>query len=190
MGWDDQTEKPQNWPQVSQRQSPEDSPFVARFCGVLLWRRIRQIAFASQATPMHLPNNTFPSSTTLLYSSFTSHLPFLCCLFGPKVSFTCSPFIEPAKENLFIFSRTWSLADLQSCWWLSCAVCPAAELTRSQGENHRPWAAPRFSLTRYLSRVKTWQIYHVWCHLTDSANECKWHKEHVEQMEWDMHVKN
>lgn len=48
----------------------------------------------------------------------------------------------------------------------------------------------RFSLVRSQNCFKPQQIYTVWCHLTAPASECKWHKEHVEQMEWDMHVKN
>lgn len=47
-----------------------------------------------------------------------------------------------------------------------------------------------FSLMRSQNCFKPRQIYTVWCHLTAPASECKWHKEHVEQMEWDMHVKN
>lgn len=69
------------------------------------------------------------------------------------------------------------------------ALCPGLCSPGAPGETAH-LGLLRISLLVYPSCLKTQQIFNVWCHLTASANECKWHKEHVEQMEWDMHVKN
>lgn len=128
-----------------------------------------------------------PSNAAFLYSSFTSHLPCRCCLFGHKVSYISSPITNPLQ-------RVLSPPDpggtaVRTCWWHSHN---SALSWMNSGLREQPpdLELLRFSLMRSQNCFKPRQIYTVWCHLTAPASECKWHKEHVEQMEWDMHVKN
>lgn len=76
-----------------------------------------------------------------------------------------------------------------TCWWHSHNTA-LSWMSPGLREQTPDLELLLFSLVRSQNCFKPRQIYTVWCHLTAPASECKWHKEHVEQMEWDMHVKN
>lgn len=182
---------------ISQRQRLRAPSLWAPFCGVLPWWGIRPTALASQVITWL--STAFP--TEHCFPLFLLHVPFafLCCLFGHWVLHTRSHPINPAEDSRF-FSLPVHKGRMEHIWqvqprWcenllvMLTALCPGLCSPGAPGETAH-LGLLRISLLVYPSCLKTQQIFNVWCHLTASANECKWHKEHVEQMEWDMHVKN
>lgn len=81
----------------------------AHFCGVLLWWRIRQGAFAWQLIPMHIPNTTFPIEhyfpLFLLYITFAFTMLFIWArnfLYMQSLHKSCKgqPFFPPKPEGI------------------------------------------------------------------------------------------
>lgn len=174
LGWPHcQTPKPVG---ISQRQSPK---------APRLWFAPVVVKHTESICSGVIP--PFPPSAAFFYSSFTSRLPCCCCLFGHRVSYTSSP-IKILHRRVFFPPDPGGTA-VRACWW-RFHHSALSWMNPGLREQTPDLELLRFSLVRSQNCFKPRQIYTVWCHLTVPASECKWHKEHVEQMEWDMHVKN
>lgn len=176
VGWSNHTAKPQ-----SQWILPKGRVWRLPDCGLCLWLRSTQRAFVQEG--FHLSHWVLHSFIPPLHHT---------CLVVIVYSGTKSP--TPAVPSQSLHRREFFPPDpggtaVRTCWWhshnsaLSWMKPGLRELTPDL-------ELLRFSLVRSQNCFQPRQIYTVWCHLTAPASECKWHKEHVEQMEWDMHVKN
>lgn len=150
-------------------------------CGLLLWWRNTQRAFVQEW--FHLSCWVLHSFILPLYHT---------CLVVVVYSGTKSP--TPAVPSQILCRRVFFPPDpgdtaVRTCLWHSHDSA-LSWMNPGLREQTPDLELLCFSLLWSQNCFKPRQIYTVWCHLTAPASECKWHKEHVEQMEWDMHVKN